>query len=252
MTISIAVTLPSWSAVAADTRVRFHHDSQQTVHDGPHPLRLSIERPVTELVIPYSYRKIRRVADGWVTCAGSLAAATAAMDVLKAESAQHFTSARSALNRASQHIRVSGRILGLAESEHDETILLGAPFGSSTSVWTISLGNVQGRTHRSVGSFAINWPPDVGPAIQDETQAELRRMLAEAAELDSPGGMIRALTRVVEVASGNSIHASELVQVGQSIRSASSEIRHLYWEGPVTGLLNMTDQDLSSHARSAA
>lgn len=242
VTCCLAVCMPRVSIAAADTRIRMHHDSGITAHDGPQDLLFTITSKNTTIPYRYSYRKIRKVADGWVVSAGEALSGTAVLDALKAHQAILFTQARRVLARDPGLFQRITAQTGVQDEQLRETLLIGAPFASDAKVWMLGLRPQDQRSNRSVGGYALNMPLEVPQDIRRSVIEQLDDFLCSAIPATKPVDYAKALARVIQTAASHAPDTSALVQFGGTFDGSGGSPESIYFEGACAELSEMSDE----------
>lgn len=250
MTCCFAICLPNVSLAAADTRVGIHHDGQVTTHDGPHPLSVDVSSLGRTITFAYRYRKIRKVADGWAVCAGDFSSASAVLDLLRARNAIHFTQAWSTIRDDAALLSRVQAETGIAIAELSETIVIGAPVGSSAKVWTLGLRPDDPRTSRAAGAFAINWPHSVPIVERQAAETRLKNALQNTS--NTPLTFAKAMADVIATAARHASDAGPYVQIGMTLPEESGNHRSLYFEGLSSELETMSETTFRERIEVAA
>lgn len=242
MTCCLAVCMPGVSVAAADTRIRMHHDGGITAHDGPQDLSFSITSKNTTVLYRYSYRKIRKVADGWVVSAGEALSGTAVLDALKGHQAILFTQARRVLARDPGLFQRITAKTGVQDAQLRETLLIGAPFASDAKVWMLGLRRQDQRSNRRIGEYALNMPIQVPQQIRRIATEQLDDFLRSATTATKPVDYAKALARVIQTAAAHAPDTSALVQFGGTFNGRGGSLESIYFEGACAELSEMTEE----------
>jgi len=252
MTCCIAISINNCSLAAADTRIGLEHDGTRTNHDGPHSLSVDVASLGRTLTLPYRYRKIRLISDGWAVCAGEFASATSILDLLKQHGAILFTQARGLLVGNEPLLRRVTSETGIAREQLLETVILGAPRGTATAGWTLSLRPGDGRTHRRVDGFSISWPHAVPQKDRTTAEAALRSTLQNSNSSTLPLEYAKAMGRVISVAARFAPDVGPFIQIGETVTAATQGSRSIYFEGLTDELLSLNEPDFKQRCEVAA
>lgn len=239
MTCCLAISLPNCSLAAADTRIGLEFDGKQLNHDGPNDLNVEVAALGRTINLPFAYRKIRPVSDGWAVCAGSQASATEILNLLRSKDAILFTRARALIASDTELIERVASATGLPPAQLRETVVLAAPFGSAAHAWTLGLRHADDRTNRRA-DIAINWPHAVPLAERTRADAELRRVLALPSMQTSAFTYAKALAAIIDTAARHAPDVGPFIQLGQTLIRNGAK-RSIYFQGRTAELLAMTE-----------
>lgn len=247
MTCCLAVSLPNCSIAAADTRIGVQADGRLLFQDGPGDFTLEVAALGRSVVLPYEYRKIRRIGDGWVVCAGDFATAREVLDRLQNREAILFTHARALFSDHSGLIEAAAAATGIPRDTLGEGVVYGAPFGSAAQAWTLGLRPNDGRTHRRV-PYAINWPHSVPLAERARASGEFSKALARANQDPSALAYAKALALIIDTAARHAPDAGPFIQAGLTMVLQGVKKR-VYFQGLTLDLLAMTEAEFQSLAQ---
>lgn len=250
MTCCLVVALPGVSLAAADTRTGIEHSEGQLIHDGPDDLRIHVAFGKT-VVVPYKYRKMRHLGDGWAVGAGEFVSLQKLLDRLKENGSSQFTQAKRLIQERSQILESVKAEVGIAEEQLLKTIILGAPLGIDVGVWSIGLRDNDPRTNPRIGEYAINWPFEVPLPIQQQKNQELTNNLLSAHATHNTLALVKAVARVVGVANEYSDKVGPLVQVGISVANPEGGYQALYIDDSIVNILALTNAEFLQRAESA-
>jgi hypothetical protein len=233
--------MPGVSVAAADTRIRVHHDVKVSAHDGP--LSITITGKNTTLIYPYSYRKIRKIADGWVVSAGEALSATAALDALEMHRAILFTQARRVLARDPAMLKRITAKTGVQDEQLRETFLIGAPWASHASAWMLGLREQDERSNRKIGAYAINMSLEVPEDVRRGAIEQLDDFLRSTTPGSQALEYVKALSRVIETAAAHAPDTSPIVQFGGTFAGRHGAPESIYFEGACAELHEMSSEE---------
>jgi hypothetical protein len=242
MTCCFAICLPNLTLAAADTRVGINADGRQIMHDGPHPITIESDGSQQPIVLPYRYRKIRKIDTGWAVYAGSYASGTPAVDKLKSQKAILFTQARNSLRSDPELISRLALETGMDKTSLSKTTIIGAPFGHSSRVWTLPLDPLDTSSVNrgaKAGGHAINWPYDVPMNERVSAMGRLHGILRSAGS--SIFIYAKAMSDVIATAARHAADAGPYIQLGITIATNSGLPQSYYFEGHTSDLESMDE-----------
>lgn len=252
MTCCLAISINNCSLAAADTRIVLHNDLGETSHDGPHPINIEIESIGKALTIPYTYRKIRKISDGWAVCAGDYVSTTEYLDLLKKHDAILFTQARRVLVGNEALLSKLTLETGIAREQLLKTTIFGAPRGTAATGWTLSLDKADGRTHRKIeGLPAINWPYTVPDKERIAANEALRNTLRHTDSSTTPLAYAKAMGQIISTAAKFAHDVGPFIQIGITHPTNDGKERSIYFEGLTEELLNLNENDFEQRCKIA-
>jgi hypothetical protein len=205
-------------------------------------LSVAVEATGKVLTLPYSYRKIRKISDGWAVAAGEYTSATAILDLLKQQDAILFAQARRLLIGNSLLLNSVATKTGIALDRLLDTVILAAPRGTSAAGWTLSLRPNDNRTFRRVADFAINWPLAVPQDERLAAEASLKQTLRHAHAGTTALTYAKAMGRIISTAARYAPDVGPYIQIGETLPVASSGRRSIYFEGTTAELLALDEE----------
>lgn len=195
------------------------------------------------MVVPYRYRKIRRVGTGWVVCAGSYLPGARLLEVLEAEAPATGTEAQSKLaRRLTAELQQITLNTGSSTAALYDSRLLGVShsLGISSS-WVLQLDPQNGVTLTATGDHVVNWPHSVTAAEQDQALARLASDLKSMSHL---ADAVKAGAGVVAVAR-NAPDCSSYVQIGITVHNPTApQVQSFYVQGSIDHLMIMSNEEI--------
>jgi len=247
MTFCLALALGDISLVVADTRVNLTHDlGSEANQDGPSDLTISVKNPNYDLTVPFRFRKIRPVSNGWIASAGDYLLGRKILDLIVEHATDSFAPIHQLLRieypRLKDEIQ---RQTDFSDEQVSGTVILGAPFGQS-SAWIISFDQSRAKSDPAVGDYVANWPEAVPIKVQRQARAQFVQELQAARSEGSIPGLARAAVCLVATAAEYANDVGIYSQVGITIGSSLCLKESYYLQGSSRDLLSMSDSQLAT------
>ena len=247
MTFCLALAVGDISLVVADTRVNLTHDlGSQANQDGPTDFTIFVRNPKYDLTVPFRFRKIRPVSNGWMTSAGDYLLGRKILDLIANHATASFAPIHQLLRKEYPRLKDEiQRQTGLSDEQVSGTVILGAPFGQS-SAWIISFDQSRAKTNPAVGDYVTNWPRAVPTKVQRQAQTQFDQQLQAARSESSISGLARAAVCLVATAAEYANDVGIYSQVGITIGSSLCLKESYYLQGSSRDLLSMSESQLAT------
>lgn len=237
MTCLVTIAFPNLRLAGADTRLNLtNDDGSEWKVDGVFPDAGMELKSGENLTVPSSERKIRRIGESWAAGAGEFVTTQLAFATL--QSATTFDSLAELWKREREGIHShSHSETDLPAAEITNTVLLVA--APRRGVFTLTFGPSSPITR--VGSNAVIWPSGVDNAVTNAATERFRSELRIAQYSNNVLGIVRAVLRVILLASELSPTVGPNVQIGLSMWTIRAGANDYYFDGDARELLKRDD-----------
>lgn len=242
MTCTVTLALPGLNLTAADTRLNLRStDGSEVKIDGPGNLVLESG---ASLVLPYHYRKLRRIAEGWMAGTGDFVAVKLALERLHALGTLEFERLAHFWETERDNLRtLARREIGFTGGDLDQTTILIATHAAGPKVLALHF-LMASPAIAAVGNYVITWPPGLQPEVSRLASTNFEQAVNTANTTANVHAIVRSAIEVVRTAAQWSWTVGPQVQVGFTTGAGSQGARHFYLSGDASILAQLSDVEL--------
>lgn len=196
----------------------------------------------TNHVLPYRFRKIRQLAQGWAVMAGCFVTGQRMLDLLQRERSSSAADSLEILQRGwAAELATLGAMPDVSRAGLYVSRLLGVPANADrTEVWIGQLDETAGYTIAIEPQFAMNWPTAISPAQQTEAQAAFFSSLTS---FNHVADILRTSAVLIGTAR-TAPDSSPFAQIGITWQSGEMEFASRYLHGHVDEIAAMANDEI--------
>ncbi len=249
MTCTVTLALPGLNLTAADTRLNLRStDGSEVKVDGPDDINLVLKSGAS-LVLPYHYRKLRRIAEGWMAGTGDFVAVQLVLERLHALGTLEFEQLAHFWETERDNLRtLARRETGVTGGDLDQTTILIATHAAGPKVLALHF-SMASPAIAAVGNYVITWPPDLQLDVSRLASTNFEQAVNTATDVHA---IVKSAIEVVRTAAQWSWTVGPQVQVGFTTGAGSQGARHFYLSGDASSLAQLSDVRLQRVIQNAA